>query len=107
MQIIYLTKYKRDYKKIQKKHMLQEIRRIENIKNIIISSLNLHELLLNPYSKVYCIEQKHGNLKEIVTAKVSDKIRLYMKPHGDYPYKFIEIEEIEFIKIDDKHYGEG
>lgn len=30
-----------------------------------------------------------------------------MKPIGEYPYKKVEITEIEFINIDDKHYGEG
>lgn len=39
--------------------------------------------------------------------KVNNKIRLHMKPVGEYPYNMIEIEEIEFIKIDDSHYGEG
>ena len=29
-----------------------------------------------------------------------------MKPVGDYPYKEIEIDEIIFEDIDDKHYGE-
>ena len=30
-----------------------------------------------------------------------------MKPIGKYPYNILEIEEIEFIDIDNKHYGEG
>ena len=30
-----------------------------------------------------------------------------MKPIGEYPYNNILIDKIEFIKIDDKHYGEG
>jgi hypothetical protein len=30
-----------------------------------------------------------------------------MKPVGEYPYNNEEIIEIEFIEIDDKHYGEG
>jgi hypothetical protein len=30
-----------------------------------------------------------------------------MKPVGEYPYKEIEIDEIIFEDIDDKHYGEG
>ncbi len=30
-----------------------------------------------------------------------------MKPIGEYPYNKIEIDEIEFINLDDKHYGEG
>lgn len=30
-----------------------------------------------------------------------------MKPVGKYPYEKIEIDEIEFVDIDDHHYGEG
>ena len=30
-----------------------------------------------------------------------------MKPIGSYPYNTMEITDIEFIDIDDKHYGEG
>lgn len=30
-----------------------------------------------------------------------------MKPIGEYPYNNKMITEIEFIDIDDKHYGEG
>ena len=30
-----------------------------------------------------------------------------MKPESEYPYYLIGIEFIEFVKIDDKHYGEG
>jgi len=107
MQITYSKNYKKDYKKIIKdKHLTKEDTRIENIKNIIISSENLHELIINPYSKVYRIEQKQANLKEIITARINNKLRLYMKPIGEYPYNYIEIEGIEFIKIDDKHYRE-
>lgn len=47
------------------------------------------------------------NLKEIFTANVNQKIRLYMKPIGLYPYNQIEITDIEFLEIDDKHYGDG
>ena len=30
-----------------------------------------------------------------------------MKPEGEYPYDSLVIETIEFISIDNKHYGEG
>ena len=30
-----------------------------------------------------------------------------MKPVGKYPYNEIEITEMEFIEIDDQHYGDG
>ena len=32
---------------------------------------------------------------------------LYIKPIGAYPYNIAEINELEFLKIDNKHYGEG
>ena len=56
---------------------------------------------------IYNINNKSGNLKEIYTANVNQKIRLYMKPVGKYPYNEIEITEMEFIEIDDQHYGDG
>ena len=67
----------------------------------------MKELILNPLSKVYNIEKKKWDLKEIYTARINSKIRLYMKPVGEYPYKLEEIIEIELVNIDDKHYREG
>ena len=48
-----------------------------------------------------------GNLKEIYTARINQKMRLCIKPIGEYPYNIVEITELEFLRIDDKHYGEG
>ena len=107
MIIYYSSRFKRDYKKLVKKHMNDEIGQLDKIKNIIVSSNNLHDLLLNPYSKIYDISQKHGNLKEIITARINSKLRLWMRPIGDYPYDYVQIIEIEMIEIDDSHYGEG
>lgn len=108
MKIIESKNYKKDYKKIiLDKHLERERNRIENIKSLIIKSDNLQSLLLNGYSKVYYIEKKRGNLKEFYTARINSKIRLIMKPIGTYPYEKIEITEIEFVNIDDTHYGEG
>lgn len=108
MIIIKSKSYEKNYKKLIKdKHLIKEMERIENIENIIIASKNLEMLILNPYKNVYHIEQKKGNLKEFYTARINDKIRLVMKPVGTYPYNKIEIIEIEFIDIDNKHYGEG
>ena len=107
MIIHYSSRYQKDYKKLVKKHMIDEINNIEKIKNVIVSSNNLHELFLNPYSKIYGFSQKHGNLKEIITARVNSKIRLWMMPIGEYPYDYISIVEIEMIEIDESHYGEG
>lgn len=67
----------------------------------------MHDLLENPYKVIYHIEAKKGSLKEYYTARINDKLRLVMKPNGEYPYETINIEKIEFINIDDKHYGEG
>lgn len=100
--------YKKDYKKIIiNKHMIKEKEKIDNIKNIILSSKNLSELLHNPYKNVYYITKKSGNLKEYYTARINNKLRLIMKPEGEYPYDSLVIETIEFISIDNKHYGEG
>ena len=55
MKITYTTKYNQDYKKIIiKKNMIKEKEKIEKIKDIIIASNNLHELLLNPYRNNNC-----------------------------------------------------
>ena len=108
MVIIESKNYIKDYKKIIiNKHLTQEMNRIENIKNIILSSKNLQELINSLYKNIYYIVKKSGDLKEYYTARINGKLRLFMKPIGEYPYDNIVIDKIEFIKIDDKHYGEG
>ena len=108
MKIIKGKTYIKEYKKkIEYKHLKKEIERISSIEELILDSQNLKSLLMNPLCIVYGIEQKKGSLKEIYTAKVNEKIRLYIKPIGEYPYNVVEINELEFLKIDDKHYGEG
>ncbi len=108
MKIIKTKQYEKDYKKkIYAKHKFKEIQTIDNIEELILDTGNLNDLLLNPLAKVYNINQKEGKLKEIFTANVNQKIRLYMKPIGEYPYNQIEITDIEFVEIDDKHYGDG
>lgn len=108
MKILKSEQYTKDYKKkICKVHKYDEMERIRNIEELIIDSNNLKDLIENPLAIVYHIEKKKGNLKEIYTARVNGKIRLYMKPCGEYPYDRIEITSIEFIKIDDRHYNEG
>lgn len=67
----------------------------------------MQNLINSSLAKIYGIKKKNGDLKEIYTAKINDKIRLYLKPEGKYPYDLVSIEAIEFVKIDDKHYGEG
>lgn len=67
----------------------------------------MKDLMNNPLRFVYNIEKKNGDLKEIYTAKINSKLRLYIKPIGVYPYTLEEIVEVSFLKIDDKHYGDG
>lgn len=107
IKILESIQYKKDYKKLLKKHMDYEYNRLLKIIELILNEDNMHSLMLNGYSKIYNIEKKTGNLKEYYTAKLNSKIRLVMKPCGNYPYNLIEIKEIEFMKIDDRHYGEG
>ena len=106
--IIKSSMFKRDYKKLEKKHMDKEIEILSKIEGLIIESDSMKILMLNPLHLTYSIEQKHGNLKEIYTAKLNSKLRIYMKPCSEYSYDNLEnIVEIEFQKIDDKHYEEG
>ena len=108
MKIIKTTTYKKDLqKKIKNKHMKKEAETIEAIEELMIQSINMRELMLNPLSMVYGIEKKQGNLKEIYTARINSKIRMYIKPIGEYPYKLEEIIELELKQIEDKHYGDG
>ena len=94
MQIIKTKTYIKDLqKKIKNKHMIQ--------------SKNMQEVIINPLSRVYNIEKKQGNLKEIYTANINMKLRMYIKPIGEYPYKLEKIVEVELREIDDRHYGEG
>lgn len=106
-----IDKSKRYIKSLEKliirKNLEVEYNRIQNIENLIIASKNLQDLINSPYKNIYYIEQKKGNLKEFYTARINSKLRLFMKPVGEYPYNKIEIDEIKFIEIDDSHYGEG
>ena len=108
MIIIKTKQYTKDLKKyIINKHKTKELIRINNIENIILISRNLRELVNSTYKNIYHIEAKTGDLSGIYTARINSKIRLVMKPVGDYPYDKINIEEIEFLNIDETHYGEG
>ena len=108
LKLLKTSVYKKDVqKKIINKHLQREFERIESIEELLKQSNDMKELMLNPLARVYNIEKKKGNLKEIYTADINAKIRMYMKPVGMYPYKLEDIIEIELKKIDDKHYGEG
>lgn len=87
--------------------MNKELATIEAIEVLMVESENMKKLMLNPLARVYNINKKSGILKEIYTANVNKKIRMYIKPIGKYPYKLEEIVEIELEQIDDRHYGEG
>lgn len=108
MKIIKTKNYLKDIqKKIKNKHKTTEEETIEAIEELMIQSKNMKELMLNPLAMVYNIKKKTGNLKEIYTANINRKLRMYIRPVGQYPYNLDEIVEIELEQIDDKHYGEG
>lgn len=108
MYIIKSKKYIKDYKKkIIEKHLTREEKSIEMIELAIIEATNLKEIIHSDVAITYSIEKKTGNLKEIYTARINKKIRLYIKPVGEYPYNNEQIIEVEFVEIDDKHYGDG
>lgn len=100
--------YKRDVKrKLVNKNKNEELEKLDDIKVFLQSKDNMKEVMSDPIHNIYDIEQKHGNLKEFFTAKLNSKIRLKMKPIGEYPYNLIEIVGISFVEVDDHHYGEG
>ena len=108
MIIIKSKGYLKDYDKlIKRKHLVKEENRIKDIEKIINAFNNMQELFASTYKNIYNFEQKKENLKEIFTVRINHKLRLVMKPLIKYPYSYIEIEKLEFINIDDKHYGEG
>ena len=108
IQIIKTKSYSRDLrKKIISKNLTNEYNKICKIETIIKGSENFKTLIHSPLSKIYNINKKSGNLREYYTASINSKIRLYIKPVGDYPYDLAQISIVEFNKIDDKHYGEG
>lgn len=108
MKIIKTSKYTKDFqKKIVDKHKKKEEETIIKIEELLIQSENMKELIINPLSKVYNIEKKSGDLKEIYTARINQKLRMYIKPIGSYPYELDNIVEIELEQIDDRHYGQG
>lgn len=73
----------------------------------MIQSENMMKLMLNPLSRVYNIEKKKENLKQFYTARINQKLRMYIKPIGEYPYQLENIVEVELVEIDEKHYGDG
>ena len=103
MTIIETKAYKKTESKILK-NKTKELEKLENIKNIMISSSNLKELMHSNFKYIYDIRKKDANLKELYSASLNGNIRLLFKPCGEYPYNEIEIVEIELIEINDKHY---
>ena len=101
--IIKSKAYKKTEKKVFK-NKTKELEKLDNIKNAIIISSNLHELMLSKFKYIYDIRKKHGDLKEIYSASLNGNIRLLFKPVGKYPYNEVEIFELEFLEINDTHY---
>lgn len=103
MNIIESKAYKKTEKKVFK-NKTKELEKLDNIKNAIIISSNLLELMLSKFKCIYDIRKKHGDLKEIYSTSLNGNIRLLFKPVGSYPYEEIEIVELEFLEINDTHY---
>ena len=98
MRIIKEKTYIKDVnKKILKNHKIKEQELLNQIENLILDSENLEMLLRNPLSRIYHIEKKEGDLKEIYTARL-EKLRLHMKPIGEYPYNKITVKRLVHIK---------
>lgn len=51
----------------------------------------MQKLINSSLAKIYVIKKKNGDLREIYTADLNKKIRLYMKPESEYPYDLIGI----------------
>ena len=103
MNIIESKAYKKSERKVLK-NKTKELEKLDNIKNAIIISSNLHELMLSKFKYIYDIRKKHGDLKEIYSTSLNGNIRLLFKPVGKYTYNEVEIIELEFLEINDKHY---
>jgi plasmid maintenance system killer protein len=106
MKLTESSKYKRSYKKLVNKHLNKELGIIDIIKNQIYLSKSMDDFMRSSIKYKFNIEQKKGDLKEFFTARLNGHTRLIMRPCGDYPYNLIEIVEIEFIDINEKHYKE-
>lgn len=107
MKLIKTSKYKRDCKKLASKHQTKELETLTKIEALLIASNNLQDTINNTLAKIYHLEKKKGNLKELFTARLNNKTRIFLKPIGTYPYQLSDILEIELVEIDDKHYKEG
>lgn len=107
MKIIYDSMFKRNKKKLEQKHMQEEIDNLFTITTSIVSSNNLYDLLNSNIAHYFHIEFKTSDMKMLLTARLNRKIRLIMQPIGKYPYNTLEIIEIEFVKIDNHHYGDS
>ena len=103
MNIIESKNYKKTYNKILKNKTIEQ-ECLEKIKNVIISSNTLHDVITSPFKNIYHIEQKKENLKYLYTARLNKNIRLIMIPVGNYPYNTMEITDIIFEDIDNNHY---
>lgn len=101
------SRYKRDIKKLRKDHRSNELEELEKFKLLIYNHSNFQEVMDDPLTKHFRLEQKSGNLKGIYTIHLNSKMRLWIIPVGKQPYKLVEIDTLKFVQVDDKHYGEG
>lgn len=64
MKIIKTSGYKKDFqKKIVNKHKKNEKEVIEKIEELLLQSINMKQLMINPLSNVYNIEKKKRKFK--------------------------------------------
>ena len=74
MKIIKNKKYIKDIqKKIISKHMKREMETIIKIEELMINTITMKELILNPFSKVYRIEKKERRFKRNLYSKDKSK----------------------------------
>ena len=98
------SNYKKSYKKnLVNKYKDKEIERIKIFIGRLESYNNLQDFMNSSDKARYYVEQKKQNLKEIFAARIY-KIRLIFKPISEYPYNYIEIDEIELLEVNDDHY---
>lgn len=86
MKIIKSRNYIKDIqKKIQNKHMKNELRIINKIEELMINTENMKELMLNPFSKVYRIEKKERKFKRNIYSKDKSKNKNVHKTNRRIP----------------------
>ena len=70
--------------------------------NTVNSARDFNHTMLNPSTAATIVTRAFNTLPTMVA-----KLRMYIKPIGEYPYNLEQIIEVELREIDDKHYKEG